>query len=79
MDGEIDLLIGSYNYRCLLTGEVKLCDTEGLVAVNSLFGLALSGSIGVKSEELHLTMFCSREILQVMKIVLVDFRKFERC
>ena len=55
MDGEIDLLIGSYNYWCFLTGEVKLCDREGLVAVNSLFGQALSDSIGVKSEELETT------------------------
>ena len=38
LDGEIDLLIGSYNYWCFLTGKVKLCDREGLVAVNSLFG-----------------------------------------
>ena len=43
LDGEIDLLIGSDNYWRFLTGEVKLCDREGLVAVNSLFGWVLSG------------------------------------
>ena len=55
MDGETDLLIGSDNYWRFLTGEVKLCDREGLVAVNSLFRWVLSGSIGVKSEELETT------------------------
>ena len=34
LDGEIDLLIGSDNYWRFFTGEVKLCDREGLVAVN---------------------------------------------
>ena len=68
MDGETDLLIGSDNYWRFLTGEVKVCDREGLVAVNSLFRWVLSGSIGVKSEELettnlHLTQFLfSRDI-----------------
>ena len=51
LDGEIDLLIGSDNYLRFLTSEVKLCDRESLVAVNSLFGWVLSGSIVVKSEE----------------------------
>ena len=55
LDGEIDLLIASDNYWRFLTGEVKLCDWEGLVAVNYLFGWVLSGSIAVKSEELETT------------------------
>ena len=37
---------------CFLTEEVVQCDTEGLVAVNSLFGWVLSGSNGVSSEGL---------------------------
>ena len=63
MDGEIDVLIGSDNYWRFLKGEVKLCDREGLVAVNSLFGWALSGSIRVKSEELETTNLHSTHVL----------------
>ena len=37
LDGETDLLTGSDNYWRFLMGEVKVCDREGLVAVNSLF------------------------------------------
>ena len=63
MDGEIDLLICSNKYWQFLTGEEKLCDREGLVAVNSLFGSALSGSIGVKLEELETTNLHSTHVL----------------
>ena len=63
LDGEIDLLICSTKYWQFLTGEVKLCDREGLVAVNSLFGSVLSGSIGVKSEELETTNLHSTHVL----------------
>ena len=50
LDGETDLLIGSDNYWRFLTGEVKLCDKEDLVAVNSLFRWVLSGSIGLNQK-----------------------------
>ena len=63
LDGEIDLLIGSDNYWRFLTGELKLYDREGLVAVNFLFGWVLSGPIGVKSEELETTKLHSTHVL----------------
>ena len=63
LDGEIDLAIGSNNYCRFLTGEVKLCDREGLVAVNSLSGWVFSGSIGVKSEETETTKLYSTHVL----------------
>ena len=74
LDGEIHLLIGFGNYWRFLAGEVRFCDREGLVAVNSLFGWMLSGSIKVKSEELvtrnlHLThVLFSRDIVGYEKI-----------
>ena len=64
---------------CFLTEEVVQCDTEGLVAVNSLFGWVLSGSNGVSLEDLVKKkvyiwqMFCSQRILQVMKLLLVKY------
>ena len=63
LDGEIDLLICSDKYWQFLTSEVKLWDREGLVAINSLFGWVLSGSIGVKSEELETTNLRSTHVL----------------
>ena len=63
LDGEIDLLTGSVNYWRFLTDKGKLCDGEGLVAVNSWFGWVLSGSIGVKSEELETTNLHSTHAL----------------
>ena len=61
--GEVDLFIGSDSYWRFVTGKVKLCDSEGLVAVNTLFGWVLSGWIGVKSEELVTTNLHSTHVL----------------
>ena len=61
LDGEIVLVIVSDNYWRFLTGEVKLCDREGLVAVNSLFGWVFSGSI--EAEEIETTKLHSTHVL----------------
>ena len=52
LDEHMDLFIGSDNYWCYPTEEVKLCDSETLVSVNYLFGWVFSDSIVFKSEEL---------------------------
>ena len=61
----VEKLIFSY----VLTGEIKFCDSEGLVAVNSLFKWMLCGSIGVELEDLATTSLHSIHVLFSWDIV----------
>ena len=63
LDGEIYLLLGSDTCWHFLKRKVKLCDREGLVAVNPLFGMVLSGSIGFKWEKLEITNLHSTHVM----------------
>ena len=72
-DGHINFLIGSDNYWFYVTGKVKLCDRETLVAVNSLSGCVLSGSIWFKSEKSVTKSLCWTHVLFYRDIV--DYEK----